>query len=161
MKLENTDSFARFDDDGAFVEYSSSALLEGVDEGEIGEYTYRRVYVQRPETLVECPHNQRMTYDGDPILETVPDSDPEQKRATLPGVLVAKDGDDLTAAETVTMEQLREERTSLLSETDYVSLVAFEGGTTVSSDMLTYRQALRDLPSTANVFAIVWPTKPE
>ena len=59
------------------------------------------------------------------------------------------------------MEQLREERTSLLSETDYVSLVAFEGGTTVSSDMLTYRQALRDLPSTANVFAIVWPTKPE
>ena len=161
MKLENTNRYVRFDNEDAFVEYSSGTLPEGVDEGEIDGETYYRLYGQIPENLVECPHNYATEFVTDPVLEIVPDSDPELKRATLRVTLVAKEGDALTEAQEATMDQLRDERTRLLGETDYVTLMAIEGSTTVSSDMVTYRQALRDLPSTANVFAIVWPTKPE
>ena len=55
---------------------------------------------------------------------------------------------------------LRQRRTSLLSATDFYAL----SDVTMSSDMTTYRQALRDLPSglstVDNVDNVTWPTKP-
>ena len=55
---------------------------------------------------------------------------------------------------------MRENRDRLLSETDFYAL----SDVTMSSDMTTYRQALRDLPSgkttKAHVDAATWPTKP-
>ncbi len=58
----------------------------------------------------------------------------------------------------VDLELLREERNRRLAETDYLAL----SDVTLSSEMTTYRQALRDLPSnTTDPANPVWPTKPE
>ena len=58
----------------------------------------------------------------------------------------------------VDLELLREERNRRLAETDYLALY----DVTMSTEMQTYRQALRDLPSnTTDPANPVWPTKPE
>ena len=58
------------------------------------------------------------------------------------------------------MEDLRFKRNRLLAETDYLAL----SDNTLSSDMTTYRQSLRDitngLTTKAQVDAVTWPTKP-
>ena len=61
------------------------------------------------------------------------------------------------------MANLRSKRDSLLKETDHYGL----SDVTMSADMATYRQNLRDLPGTvadddtaADVDAITFPTKP-
>ena len=55
---------------------------------------------------------------------------------------------------------MREQRNRLLAETDWYGV----SDLTMSADMTTYRQALRDLPSgkttKAHVDAATWPTKP-
>ena len=59
------------------------------------------------------------------------------------------------------MTSLREKRNSLLAETDYLAL----SDQTMSAEMTTYRQALRDitngLTTVADVEAVVFPEKPE
>jgi len=58
------------------------------------------------------------------------------------------------------MESLRAKRNKLLADTDYLAL----SDNTMSAEMTTYRQALRDitngLTTVANVEAVVFPTKP-
>tara|TARA_B100001057_G_scaffold434102_1_gene463449 strand:- start:304 stop:648 length:345 start_codon:yes stop_codon:yes gene_type:complete len=66
----------------------------------------------------------------------------------------------------VILDNLRRERTTKLEETDWMA----NSDVTMSSDMTTYRQALRDLPSnyTTNdsgdlkedLSNLNWPTKP-
>ena len=55
---------------------------------------------------------------------------------------------------------MRERRNQLLAETDFYAL----SDVTLSDDMTTYRQALRDLPAGKDTVAKVnnatWPTKP-
>ena len=55
---------------------------------------------------------------------------------------------------------LRAERNRLLAETDFYG----NSDVTMSDDMTTYRQALRDLPNGKNTVAkcenATWPTKP-
>ena len=67
---------------------------------------------------------------------------------------------DAAAAELVTenaWNDLRIKRTQLLTETDYLAL----SDATLSADMRTYRQALRDLPAnTSDPANPTWPTKP-
>ena len=67
---------------------------------------------------------------------------------------------DAAAAELVTENawiDLRTKRTQLLADTDYLAL----SDATLSEDMRTYRQALRDLPSnTTDPANPTWPTKP-
>jgi len=67
---------------------------------------------------------------------------------------------DAAAAELVTenaWNDLRTKRTQLLTETDYLAL----SDATLSADMRTYRQALRDLPAnTSDLANPTWPTKP-
>ena len=75
---------------------------------------------------------------------------------------------ELDAAEP--MRLLREERDQLLSETDWVAARSIETGVAISNDWKTYRQALRDLPSSSspsldeyynlNFSSVTWPTKP-
>lgn len=72
--------------------------------------------------------------------------------------------DELIAGEP--MRLLRVERNQKLAETDFYAL----SDVTMSSEMTTYRQALRDLPSSANptlnsdgslnASSFTWPTKP-
>ena len=58
------------------------------------------------------------------------------------------------------MEDLRAKRNKLLADTDYLAL----SDNTMSAEMTTYRQALRDLTNglttKADVDAVVYPTKP-
>jgi len=66
----------------------------------------------------------------------------------------------LTAAPARALAELRSKRNRLLAETDYLAL----SDATLTSDMTTYRQALRDLPSGKDTVAkcenAVFPTKP-
>ena len=63
-------------------------------------------------------------------------------RDVLPGVL---------------MNQIRVKRNQLLAETDYLAL----SDATLSEEMRTYRQALRDLPAnTSDPANPTWPVKP-
>jgi len=56
----------------------------------------------------------------------------------------------------------RAKRDLLLAETDWVVIKSLELGETVSTDMSTYRQALRDVPAQAGFpDTITWPTQPE
>lgn len=58
------------------------------------------------------------------------------------------------------LEKLREKRNALLQETDWTA----NSDVTMSSEMTTYRQQLRDLTNglttVADVEAVVFPTKP-
>ena len=66
--------------------------------------------------------------------------------------------DEMNAAVAIAnWDNMRKERNELLAETDFYAL----SDVTMSADMATYREALRDLPaSTANSEDVVWPTKP-
>ena len=59
------------------------------------------------------------------------------------------------------MADLRQRRNALLKDTDFYAL----SDVTMSADMTTYRQDLRDLTNglstVADVNAVVYPTKPE
>ena len=55
------------------------------------------------------------------------------------------------------MAQIRQRRDTLLRETDHFGL----GDVTMSDDMKTYRQSLRDIPASNTIYAdVTWPTKP-
>lgn len=55
------------------------------------------------------------------------------------------------------LEELRTVRNSMLFETDYLAL----SDQTLTSDMTTYRQALRDITNTyTSLDDVTWPTKP-
>ena len=64
------------------------------------------------------------------------------------------------AAPARALADLRAKRNSLLAETDYYAL----SDVTMSDDMKTYRQNLRDLPAGKDTVAkcenATWPTKP-
>ena len=64
------------------------------------------------------------------------------------------------AAPARALEELRSKRNRLLAETDYLAL----SDSTLTDNMKTYRQALRDLPSGKDTVAkcenATWPTKP-
>ena len=65
-----------------------------------------------------------------------------------------KDAEAATAA--------RATRDGLIASCDWMAIKAFEGGTTVSTEWATYRQALRDVSAQAGFpNTIVWPTQPE
>jgi len=53
-------------------------------------------------------------------------------------------------------KSIRLKRNRLLAETDYLAL----SDQTLSSEMSTYRQNLRDVPTQSNPDNITWPTKP-
>jgi len=65
----------------------------------------------------------------------------------------------------IAMQFVRDHRTGLLSNCDWMA----GSDVTMTSEWQTYRQALRDLPSTASpsldenneLTGVTWPTKPE
>ena len=89
----------------------------------------------------------------------------------LNGILVDATAEDITQCNndqanaptefSIKMEQLREKRNMFLKETDWTA----NSDVTMSSEMTTYRQALRDitndLTTVEDVEAVVWPEKPE
>jgi hypothetical protein len=83
-------------------------------------------------------------------------------RSQPTAVAVSAELKRLQAAEPIRL--LREKRTQLLAETDWVVIRARENGGQVPAAWKTYRVALRDLPSgldtVEKVNAVTWPTKP-
>ena len=56
------------------------------------------------------------------------------------------------------MDDIRNHRNSLLTETDWMGF----SDVTLSDAWKTYRQALRDIPASNTVYEnVTWPTKPE
>ena len=75
----------------------------------------------------------------------------------------ARDAEELAIADAAparALADLRAKRNRLLAETDYCAL----SDVTLTSDMTTYRQALRDLPAGKDTVDkcnnATWPTKP-
>jgi len=75
----------------------------------------------------------------------------------------ARDAEEATWAEQAparALERLRQRRNALLAETDFYAL----SDVTMSDDMKTYRQNLRDLPDGKDTVEkcenATWPTKP-
>ena len=66
------------------------------------------------------------------------------------------------------MVELRKQRDTKLTATDWVVIKANETGSAVADNWKTYRQALRDLPASAspqldsdgNLTNVTWPTQP-
>ena len=73
-------------------------------------------------------------------------------------VLALGDGSiDVEAELALAESRLRVERNRLLYETDFLAL---QDSPALSTEMTEYRQALRDLPSTADINNPVYPTRP-
>jgi len=69
----------------------------------------------------------------------------------------SKSADETTAFDAALAATERAKRDALLAETDYLAL----SDTTLSSEMTTYRQQLREVPQQAEFPATIsWPTKP-
>jgi len=73
------------------------------------------------------------------------------------GSAILKDDAALTAYQTAEKwKKIRSDRNARLAETDYLALK----DNTLSADMKTYRQALRDVPKQTDPDNITWPSKP-
>ena len=73
------------------------------------------------------------------------------------GSKIIKDDEALTAYQTAEKwKRVRADRNRRLAETDYLAL----SDQTLSTEMSTYRQALRDVPTQTDPDNITWPTKP-
>jgi hypothetical protein len=92
----------------------------------------------------ELPPNHQLTFDSDnlPVISEIPPLTEEQQFE-------------------VSISELRSKRNSILAQTDYLAL----SDHTLSSEMKTYRQKLRDitndLTTVEQVDAVTWPEKPE
>jgi len=73
------------------------------------------------------------------------------------GSAIVKDDTALTAYQTAEKwKSVRNDRNRRLAETDYLAL----SDQTLSTEMNTYRQALRDVPTQTDPDNITWPSKP-
>jgi len=78
---------------------------------------------------------------------------------TVGWTITDKTAEEITEYDTAVAVQNRDLRNSLLSETDWTGL----SDVTMSAEMTTYRQALRDITTHANWPNLEpddWPTKP-
>lgn len=97
------------------------------------------------------------TWDGSSHSKILPDDLTKIEELYKSGIEVEK------------QRLLREERDERLAETDWIVTQSLEKGEEIPEKWKTYRQALRDLPSTSTpelneykqLSNITWPTKPE
>ena len=102
------------------------------------------------EALLELKPTCDFVVDGDKLIW----NDKEELRPT--DEEIALKVKELEAAQP--LKQLREERNELLMETDYIMVSDYPH--TDKQAWLDYRQALRDLPQTADLSNVEYPTKP-
>lgn len=83
---------------------------------------------------------------------------------TLPdGTVRTKEEQDTAYLEKIKAEQwinIRKTRDNKLKESDWVTIRSADTGVPVSSAWSEYRQALRNITTQVDPFAIVWPVKP-
>ena len=104
--------------------------------------------------------NHEAIYRAYPNVVSVSDSkggafDANGNQIELDQVLIDAVAIELAAEQA--LSSLRSKRNQLLAETDYLALA----DSTLTDEMRSYRQALRDLPAnTTDPANPVWPTKP-
>ena len=60
------------------------------------------------------------------------------------------------------LQELRDARSMFLRDTDWIVTKSLESDIAISTEWVTYRQALRDITDTyTSLEDVVWPTKPE
>ena len=85
------------------------------------------------------------------------DLDGTHYHLTWDGSAILKDDIALTECQTAEKwKRVRADRNRKLAETDYLAL----SDQTLSTEMNTYRQALRDVPTQTDPDNITWPSKP-
>ena len=97
------------------------------------------------------PMTQRIEHSSQPVLQ--------DGSWVIAKTVVALTADEITAKNERTAIGMREQRNTLLAETDYFALT----DVTMDAAMTSYRQALRDITSHANWPNLTdadWPTKP-
>ena len=112
-------------------------------------------WVLRGEPTSEAEFNEmfRKVTGADSNGSAIESDDPNDFGTTWSAVSTKKD--ELVAAEP--MRLLREERDRRLAETDWWA----SSDLTMSSERISYRQDLRDIPSSAtSLDDVTWPTKP-
>tara|TARA_B100000287_G_scaffold423861_1_gene467700 strand:+ start:5817 stop:6272 length:456 start_codon:yes stop_codon:yes gene_type:complete len=137
----------------------------------IGESMFRREFpnVSIPKPLTEENVNS-LGYDW--VFDGAwPTTTPPYQRVQRDGVeqidgkwytefkVVTATGDDATEIDNQTAANRRAKRDELLKETDFYAL----SDVTMSDEMKTYRQELRDLPASSGAdwpHNVTWPTKP-
>ena len=102
------------------------------------------------EALLELKPTCDFVVDGDKLIW----NDKEELRPT--DEEIALKVKELEAAQP--LKELREERNDLLMETDYIMVSDYPH--TNKQAWIDYRKALRDLPQTADLTNIEYPTKP-
>ena len=107
------------------------------------------------------PSNYAALADNGDILEVAipPDLTAAQTMDWGVGSVVSGKRQRFTVRDKTDVElmiEVRGKRDELLKETDFYAL----SDVTMSSDMTTYREALRDLPANVDLTNIVYPTKP-
>ena len=115
--------------------------------------------------IVETEVDVRKFYQSGHIKETI-DGTSYHLKWDASKKEVVTDDDAKTAWELAEeWKRIREKRTSLLAETDWVVIKARENGGQVPAAWKTYRVALRDIPSEQSdktkYSEITWPTRPE
>jgi len=135
----------------------------------VGEQSFRQLF---PDTSFPKPLTEAIVNDlgYDWILDgTEPTVTPPYESSERDGVeeisgkwytkyeKTTATGDAKTAIDNNEANRQRGDRNSKLAETDYLAL----SDATLTDDMKTYRQALRDLPTTSGwPWNPTWPTKP-
>jgi hypothetical protein len=106
--------------------------------------------------------NHQAIYNAYPTVKRIEDIKSGVIAYDADNNVVALDADAVAAETTTVVNErnltvLRAKRNQLLAETDYLAL----SDATLSEDMRTYRQALRDLPAnTSDPANPTWPVKP-
>lgn len=112
------------------------------------------------EPSVQLKHNVRNTPDQWEAIDT--------RNVRVTYTLVDFTVEEVTAYEEQKWQQFRSKRDNLLQATDWIIVRATEENLTISNQVTTYRQQLRDFPQTVvNIIEFdidndtLWPTKPE
>lgn len=139
------------------------SFLLGVDENALADlsWTDPALGVSEAAWWPENDQSPELGLDqhyGDETLTV----DTENQRVNVVKTVVADSEEDIAARKASLAAIERANRDFLLSETDWVVIKAMELSQTISTEMSTYRQALRDVPAQAGFpDTITWPTKPE
>lgn len=133
-------------------------------EASVFPYDLRQLRADNPNTSFPKEISVEMLegYGVFPVVENKPECDPYVQTLSA-GTPVLRDGQwqvDYTAAnipEAEAEEAIRNTRHEMLYATDWMAL----SDVTMSDEMKSYRQALRDITEQEGFpFAVVWPTKP-
>ena len=122
------------------------------------------------ESLPKEEYNAQGWYDFEPTPQPQVDLDAFTSKETYLDennivryrwTVTQKTGDELAQATRQKWLSVRNERTTILSNSDFTQISDAPMTDEKRAEWATYRQALRDLTTQADPFNIIWPTSPD